>query len=403
MPLNFGGFAGGLAGGLELGQRMKLQADEHKLKAKMLENQLKQQEQAQQEQQQRTLELGKYVDMLSKGVPQTVTPGYESPEQSMSVAPVESNYRPANPQELLGQGLKTVPEAHRYNLLQQSMKPQAGQRPMSVGVGGTVFDPTTGQEIYRNPTPRTGVGVDSKTWADIENEHPGADLATKRKYYNEAVANTSAARAGSAKEAQINAASTPSALAKQTDIAAAKTAGGPLPAGVEDVLAKGETLFKTLGDVRANYDPNYLGPVKGTDLAFETRRRVGSAVGMPTGDREVKFRQALSDAKNQIIYLMSGKQINESEGRRLIAQMPAATDEPSVFLAGLDRFESQVKRTLQAHQQAGTATRSDIRPGGKQPITAAIAQQFLQQAGGDPTKARQAAIAAGYDPSNVVK
>ena len=171
---------------------------------------------------------------------------------------------------------------------------------------------------------------------------------------------TSTARTGSAEQAKFDVRGKPENLATTTAQVEAKTAGGPLPAGVEDVLAKSDVIGKTVADIRSNYDPNYLGPVKGTDLAFEGRRRIGSSIGMPTGDKEVKFRQSLSDAKNQIIYLMSGKQINEAEGRRLIAQMPSATDEPGVFLAGLDRFEQQIKRALTAHQQAGTATRSTV-------------------------------------------
>jgi hypothetical protein len=164
MPFNFGAFAGGLGQGLQRGQAMALQAQEHKLKSEMIKNQLAKDKLAQQEADQQSLELGKYVEMGTKGVQQEVTPGYESPEQQMSVAPV-NQYRPATPQEMLGQGLKSVPPAHRYNLIEQSMKePRSGaqQRQMSVGTGGSVWDPVQGKEVYRNPTERVGVGVESQ-------------------------------------------------------------------------------------------------------------------------------------------------------------------------------------------------------------------------------------------------
>lgn len=147
MGFNFGAFAGGVAKGINEGQKMHLEAEAHKLKAKMLKMQMdaaefdqgekvrKAGEQAQQQ-----VELGRFVDMLGKGVPQQVTPGFEDPQQQMSIAPVESNFRPANPQELLGQSLKSIGPEHRFNLIQESMKAREKKQPLHFAPGTMLED-----------------------------------------------------------------------------------------------------------------------------------------------------------------------------------------------------------------------------------------------------------------------
>ena len=125
-------------------------------------------------------------------------------------------------------------------------------------------------------------------------------------------------------------------------------------------MAKGNVLQDTIALIRKNFNPSFLGPVKGTDLAFATRRRIGSVVNAPLSAQETTFRQALSDARNQIVYMLSGKQINEAESVRLNAALPAATDEAGVFLPGLNRFEQEMESIRQAHIKAGTATRSTV-------------------------------------------
>src|SRR3990167_11279203 len=183
---DWGNLAGGFAKGLQSGSELGLRIQESKLKSKMLQHQMDVQDFEQQEkvrkageERQQAQELGRFVDLATKGVPQQVTPGFESEAQQMSVAPVESNFRPANPQELLGQGLKSVPAANRASLIQQSMKPTAAtqQRAYSIGPGGALVD-VTGKQLYQNPAERQGVGVESQTWSRIIKENPGADLTT---------------------------------------------------------------------------------------------------------------------------------------------------------------------------------------------------------------------------------
>lgn len=387
MPFDFGAFAGGLAQGLHQGQQLALQKKEAELRSKMIDAQMKhldfqnQQAVSAIEQHQRAQriadETASAYDAAATGGTQA-QPGYESPEQQMSVAPISAQRGSGqmSPNQILTRGAiqqgkfpagafntaaqpdleKQLESLQKYGLIQPGGGDSGGSGGMETGF---TISPKTGVTTRINPV-KQGVGVEAQTWSRVVKENPGADLATLRERYNQEVGKTAGVRAGSATTSKIEAAATPTALGQQTATAGAKTAGGPLTAGVEDVLAKGDVLGKTVADIRANYDPNYLGPIKGTDMAFEGRRRIGSAIGMPTEDKEVKFRQSLGDAKNQIIYLMSGKQINEAEGRRLIDQMPKSTDEPQTFLAGLDRFEQQVQRAVAAHKQAGTATRSTV-------------------------------------------
>lgn len=69
------------------------------------------------------------------------------------------------------------------------------------------------------------------------------------------------------------------------------------------------------------------------------------------------FHQKLQDLKNQIIYLRSGKQINEEEYKRLRASLPSEYRDESIFLTNLDNFEKTFKDVMakrqQAFQQAG--------------------------------------------------
>ena len=67
--------------------------------------------------------------------------------------------------------------------------------------------------------------------------------------------------------------------------------------------------------------------------------------------------QKIQDLKNQIIYLRSGKQINEEEYKRLKASMPSEVRDESVFLSDLANFEKtfeDIKRErAEAFQTAG--------------------------------------------------
>tara|TARA_R110002020_G_scaffold150264_2_gene326851 strand:+ start:1230 stop:2426 length:1197 start_codon:yes stop_codon:yes gene_type:complete len=113
-------------------------------------------------------------------------------------------------------------------------------------------------------------------------------------------------------------------------------------------------------NVSRDYDSSFLGPIKGTDTAFEARRRVGGFLGTPLGARETIFRQALKDMADSLLRARSGAQINEQEYQRLRSMLPAATDEPQVFLAGLNRFRKLIVQSLESTRKVAITPKGDL-------------------------------------------
>lgn len=104
---------------------------------------------------------------------------------------------------------------------------------------------------------------------------------------------------------------------------------------------------------------SYLGPVDTpTQLAasFTPKANVGFT----------NFHQKLADLKNQIIYLRSGKQINEQEYKRLRDSLPSEYRDESTFLSNLDNFqrtfEDVMAKRQQAFQQAGYKVSGNVPP-----------------------------------------
>lgn len=184
MPFNFGAFAGGLAGGLERGQKMQLEAEAHKLKAKMLETQQKaaefdQQEKIRksQEQQAQQQQLGQvaedYLASATGGKP--AVPGYESPEQQMSVnrVPAQRGATQLTPQQALTaaairsgkfpSGAFSQAAGPRQHVVGGNLVDEQGrvifsapekpvnERPVSVAPGGTLVNPRTGETMFSAP------------------------------------------------------------------------------------------------------------------------------------------------------------------------------------------------------------------------------------------------------------
>jgi len=122
----------------------------------------------------------------------------------------------------------------------------------------------------------------------------------------------------------------------------------PLDATMAGQISALQTMLQTtLPNIRSNFNIEFLGPVRGTDITFEARRQIGSVVGSPVSGQETTFRTALRDAGDQLLRARSGAQINEQEYQRLRAILPKATDEPQVFMAALDRFENELKAMLE--------------------------------------------------------
>ena len=94
--------------------------------------------------------------------------------------------------------------------------------------------------------------------------------------------------------------------------------------------------FKTLLDlskqVKDTYSPEYSGTIQGR-LSKVKENWTG---GLP--DKQLKFNQALESIKNRLIYLRSGKQINEQEFKRMMQELPDVKLPDNTSKIRLDNF-----------------------------------------------------------------
>ena len=88
---------------------------------------------------------------------------------------------------------------------------------------------------------------------------------------------------------------------------------------------------------------NWTGPIQGRYGGFKE-----NWVGLPT--EQADFYASVQNVNNMLIYLRSGKQINETEYKRLVKEMPGATLPDSVFKARLGRFERELNTIIETRQ-----------------------------------------------------
>lgn len=116
-----------------------------------------------------------------------------------------------------------------------------------------------------------------------------------------------------------------------------------------------DELLEFVKEMETNFSNEFLGPLKGTGAAFGIRRRLGTYINSPIGQRELTFRLSLDNAVESLARLKSGAAIGVEEFDRLASLLPQATDEPPVFRAGLRRFKkavtlSRIRRLKRAGQ-----------------------------------------------------
>lgn len=176
-----------------------------------------------------------------------------------------------------------------------------------------------------------------------------------------------ASRTGGGETGRLGVRKTPEFQQTEADVARARAEGSaegrPLEASIQKDITGLGSIGRHLQVIRNNFDPNFLGPIKGTEIAFEARRRVGSSISAPVQEQEVLMRQSLIDVSDQLLRARSGAQINEQEFKRMIKILPRATDEPQVFLAGLKRFETELQNIIAEKLKLGTTPRGKIQGG----------------------------------------
>jgi len=78
---------------------------------------------------------------------------------------------------------------------------------------------------------------------------------------------------------------------------------------------------------------------------------------------EATFRKAVLDVSDMILRARSGAQINEQEYRRMKGLLYNLTDEPSVFVAGLNRFSDEVNSMMEDVSKASVRPASSLGTG----------------------------------------
>src|SRR3990167_106122 len=127
-----------------------------------------------------------------------------------------------------------------------------------------------------------------------------------------------------------------------------------LPSEQIEQESKMDTLSLALQKVQDSYSDDFVGPVAS---------KVGKAkqyIEPLANEQAANFYSNLADMRNQIVYLRSGKQINEEEYKRLLNAIPNENTSATDFKVRLGNFQ-QLKDTILSSRQrnlSGTGYRT---------------------------------------------
>lgn len=111
-----------------------------------------------------------------------------------------------------------------------------------------------------------------------------------------------------------------------------------LPADLSAQLGDFETLSGQLEAVKNDFKPEFTGPVQARTGELAQTVDLPS-IGLEADPKRSNFYSNINSIRNQLIYLRSGKQINEKEYDRLLAELPNEKRSDVDFKAKLDNFE----------------------------------------------------------------
>jgi len=119
----------------------------------------------------------------------------------------------------------------------------------------------------------------------------------------------------------------------------------PLPS--EQIVSEQQlgTLRDALGRVKLTYKPEYVGFISGR-LGKIGEKTIG------VDERQSRFYSDVAQMRNTLVYLLSGKQINEQEYERLKEQMPVETMPVSTFQARMENFEKTIDSIISNRRKA---------------------------------------------------
>lgn len=251
---------------------------------------------------------------------------------------------------------------------EQIIKPLA-QQPVVPKTGDSVFVQAAQQKFPDSPESQANyirelrnnpAGWQNQVFNDLVEANGGDKAAAAQQLINMQVGRAEQTSAAG-ERGRLGVKATPQYQQTERNIAReraeGRTEGTPLEATTQRDIAGLEGALRQVGNIRNNLDDQFLGPIRGTDVAFSTRRSIGNYINAPLGNKETVFRQSIADVADQLLRARSGAQINEQEYKRLRGMLPKATDEPQVFRAGLQRFENELNNTIQSKRTLGITPR----------------------------------------------
>lgn len=111
------------------------------------------------------------------------------------------------------------------------------------------------------------------------------------------------------------------------------------------------TLAKQIDLVKQTFKPEFVGAVQGRTGKLAQAIDVPE-IGLGASKDRADFLANVNSIRNQLIYLRSGKQINESEYARLLAELPNENSSDTDFRAKLDNFQNVFNEIAQNRQKA---------------------------------------------------
>lgn len=124
-----------------------------------------------------------------------------------------------------------------------------------------------------------------------------------------------------------------------------------LPNEAIDFNTRASTIAKTLQDIRSTYKPEYVGPVAGpVSKIIDTKTPWGNP------DRSL-FRNRVAKAFNDLVYLRTGKQLNQDESVRMADEFISKNNTPVAFNSALtsmtEEMNGLVSNRRKGYLQAG--------------------------------------------------
>lgn len=141
-----------------------------------------------------------------------------------------------------------------------------------------------------------------------------------------------------------------------------------LPADASQQLADFDTLSQQLDTVKTTFKPEFTGPIQARTGELAQTLDMPS-LGLGASQPRSDFYSNVNSIRNQLLYLRSGKQINEKEYERLLAELPNEKRSDVDFSAKLANFE-KVFNEIKLNRRNALATGYNI-PGSASPAPAA--------------------------------